>query len=328
MPAISPPAQLWLLATSHFLPRCLHVVAELGVADHLGETPRPAEILARESDCDANALARMLRLLAVAGVFEATPEGWRHTELSRLLRSAHPQSMRAFARMMGGSVQWAALGELAHAARTGQAAVERIVPGGLWAHFKGHPEDAHIFDAAMTSKSIAEIAAVIPAFDFTPYGTIADIGGGRGHVLAAVLQAAPAARGILFDLPRVVAEVKAGARLEVQGGDFFRDGLPAADAYIVSQVLHDWPDEPARAILRAVRRAASPGAHLLVMEQILADTPGPHPSKVLDVVMLTLTGGRERTRTEYEALMDAEGFRFERAVPTASPVSVLVGVAV
>lgn len=185
MNRIPPPAQLWLLATGHFLPRCLHVVAELGIADHLGDAPMTAEILARGTGCAARSLARMLRLLAVAGVFEETAAGWTHTELSRLLRSDHPQSMCAFERMIGGRAQWAGLGELAHAARTGQAAIEKVVQGGLWNHLRDHPDDARVFDAAMASKSIGEIAALIPAFDFTPYRVIADIGGGRGRVLGA-----------------------------------------------------------------------------------------------------------------------------------------------
>lgn len=326
MHAVPLPAQMWMLATSHFLPRCLHVVAELGVADHLGDQPASAAALARAVGCDGPALSRMLRLLAVAGVFEEGPQGWSHTALSRLLQSNHPQSMRAFARMIGGRVQWSAAGELAHAARSGQAAVESCVPGGLWAHFRDHPEDGRIFNAAMTSKSIAEIAAIIPAFEFTPYRVIADIGGGRGHVLAAVLAATPGAHGVLFDLPRAVADVTASPRMELCGGDFFHDPLPNADAYIVSQVLHDWADDDAAAILRAVRKAARPESHLLVIEQILPDTPGPHVAKVLDVVMLTLTGGRERTRSAFESLFTAGGFRLERVVPTTGPISVLVGV--
>lgn len=327
MDPISPPARLWLLATSHFLPRCLHVVAELGVADHIGDGPVGLEPLARQSGCDAPALARLLRLLATAGLFEEAGEGWAHTELSRHLRSDHPQSMRAFARMIGGPLPWAALGQLGTAARTGRAAVEGVVAGGLWEYFTSHPDDARVFDAAMTSKSFAEIAALIPAFDFSGYPLIADIGGGRGHVLAAVLEATPSATGILFDLPRVVAGADPGPRMRVQGGDFFHDELPQADAYIVSQVLHDWDDDAAAAILRAVRRAASPTSQLLVVEQVLPATAGPHPAKVLDVVMLTLTGGRERTREDYAGLFQAAGFRLDRVVPTAGAISVLVGMA-
>jgi hypothetical protein len=326
MDPIPAPARLWLLATGHFLPRCLQVVAELGVADHIDDGPIRLDLLARQSGCDAPTLARMLRLLETASLFRQVGDGWAHTDLSRYLRSDHPQSMRAFARMIGGPIQWAALGELKSAAQTGQSAMKTVVPGGIWEYVKSHPEDARVFNAAMTSKSAAESAALIPAFDFSPYARIADIGGGRGHVLAAVLAATPSANGILFDLPHVVPAAAENPRMQVQGGDFFADALPQADAYIISKVLHDWADEEAAAILRAVRRAAPAGSHLLVIEQVLPLAPEPHPAKVLDVVMLTLTGGRERTRDEYASLFEAGGFRLEKVGPTNGAISVLVGV--
>ncbi|MEO8566045.1 MAG: methyltransferase, partial [Betaproteobacteria bacterium] len=244
---------------------------------------------------------------------------------SRAIRTDHPQSMRAFIRMIGGRLNWAAAGELEHAAQTGKAAVEKLVPGGLWTYFRDHPDEASIFDAAMTAKSSAQIAALVPALDFTRYGIIADVGGGRGHILAAALGAAPSAKGILFDQPAVVANVAPRPRITVQGGDFFKDRLPVADAYILGNVLHDWADDEAIAILRSVRRAAPAQAELLVLESILPDGPEPHHAKVLDVVMLTMTGGRERTHRDYQALLEAGGFRLDRVVPTASPISVIVG---
>jgi len=245
-----------------------------------------------------------------------------------MIRSDHPQSMRPFIRMIGGRLQWAAAGELAHAARTGGAAIDQLVPGGLWSYFPGHPDEARIFDAAMTAKSNAEIAALIPAFDFSRYGVIADIAGGRGHILSAALAAAPKAKGILFDLPSVVGKLASLPRTAIHGGDFFKDALPAADAYILSNVLHDWPDPEAQAILRAIRRAAARHAELLVLESLLPEGPEAHHAKVLDIVMLALTGGRERTQRQYQALFEAGGFRLDRVVPTTGPVSVLVGIPV
>jgi hypothetical protein len=322
-----PPARFWALATGHFLSHCLHVAAEIGVADCLDDSPRTTDALARECGCDANALGRILRLLATVDVFKDAADGWLHTDQSRLLRSDHPSSMRAFARMMGTPVMWAGSGELTHTARTGETAIQRVVPGGLWAYFKDHPEDARVFNDAMVSKANAMIAALLAAFDFSPYSVIADIGGGRGHILRAILDATPETTGVLFDLPHVLAGVAPSERLALHGGDFFNDRLPHADAYILSEVLHDWPDEEAAAIVRAVRTAAPKGSHLLVLEVVLSEQPGLHPSKVLDVIMLSLTGGRERTRVEHQALMRAGGFHLERVVSTGDPVSVLVGVA-
>ena len=322
-----PPARFWALATGHFLSRCLHVAAEIGVADCLDNSPKALDALARECGCNANALGRILRLLATVDVFENGADGWLHTDLSRLLRSDHPSSMRAFARMLGGRLQWAGLGELLHTVRTGETAIERVVPGGIWAYLGDHPDDARVFDDAMVSKANAMIDALLPAFDFSPYSVIADIGGGRGHILRAIMDATPRASGILFDLPNVLASVAPSTRIELRSGDFFKDRLPQADAYVISEVLHDWPDEQALAIVRAVRSAAREGAHVLVLEAILPDEPGPHAAKMLDVIMLALTGGRERTRGEHEALMRAGGFQLERVVSIANPVSILVGVA-
>lgn len=321
---IPPSARIWQIATGHLLPRCLHVVAELGIADRLAETPMTAAALAHGTEIDADALDRMLRLLAVAGIFEARRNAWAHTDLSRVLRDDHPQSMRAFVRMIGDRLNWAAAGELAHTLRTGQTAITKIAPEGMWAYLQSHAETARIFDAAMTAKSGAEIAALVPAFDFTRYKTIADIGGGRGHILAAILAATPEAQGVLFDQPAVVAAVSPSPRMRAQGGDFFRDALPVADAYILGNVVHDWADREAEAILRNVRRAAPRHAELLLLESMLPEGPEPHLAKVLDIVMLTITGGRERTQREYEALLGAAGWRLDRAVPTASPVSVIV----
>ena len=319
-----PSAQLWQIATGHLLPRCLHVVAELGLAGQLADAPMTAEALARASGTNAGALDRMLRLLAVVGIFEARGNAWAHTDLSRLLRIDHPQSMRAFVCMIGSRLNWTAACELEHAARTGKAAAEKIVPEGLWAYYRDHPDEARIFDAAMTAKSIAEIAALIPAFDFSSYGVIADVGGGRGHILAAVLAAAPNAKGILFDLPQVVANLSPPPQMSLLGGDFFNDPLPTADAYILGNVLHDWADNEAEAILRAVWRAAPKHAELLVLESILPEGPEPHLAKVIDIIMLTVTGGRERTRADYQSLLASGGFRLDRVVPTAGPVSVIV----
>lgn len=321
---IPPSARIWEIATGHLLPRCLHVVAELGIADRLAETPMTAAALAHGAEIDADALDRMLRLLAVAGIFEGRRNAWAHTDLSRVLRDDHPQSMRAFVRMIGDRLNWAAAGELAHTLRTGQTAITKIAPEGMWAYLQSHAETARIFDAAMTAKSGAEIAALVPAFDFTRYKTIADIGGGRGHILAAILAATPEAQGVLFDQPAVVAAVSPSPRMRAQGGDFFRDALPVADAYILGNVVHDWADREAEAILRNVRRAAPRHAELLLLESMLPEGPEPHLAKVLDIVMLTITGGRERTQREYEALLGAAGWRLDRAVPTASPVSVIV----
>ena len=196
-PAMDDPADgLLRISMSHGLPRCLHAVAELGIADALGESPRSAEELARDTGTDAGALARTLRVLSAEGIFEARDGAWGHTPASRLLRSEHPQSMRSFVRMIGLPVYWRGFEYFADALRTGESVQEKVVPGGYWKYLTENPEAARLFDEAMIGKAAGQIAGVLGSYDFSAFETIADIGGGRGHLLAAVLQAAPRAHGV------------------------------------------------------------------------------------------------------------------------------------
>jgi hypothetical protein len=314
------------VAMGHLLPRCLHAVVELGVADHIGDAPMSAEALAEATGANADALDRILRLLASAGIFEPRGKLWAHTERSRILRSDHPRSLQPYLRWLGARMTWHCIGELQHSLRTGRPVFEKFRSGGTWDYFRDNPEAGRAFDAAMESRAREEIAALVDAFDFTRYGVIADIGGGRGHILAAVLDASPGAKGVLFDQPAVVAAVEPHPRMSLQGGDFLEGPLPAADAYIVGHVLHNWADEQAQAILRSILRSAPAKAELLVLESLVPEGIEPHRTKVVDIQMMLFNGGRERTRPEYESLFAAAGFRVDRIVPTSCPTSIMVGV--
>ena len=197
--------------------------------------------------------------------------------------------------------------------------------GGLVVYFADHPIEGIHLQPGDGGKSAGVIPAVVDAYDFTPFKTVADIGGGHGHLIRAILGRVPAASGILFELPHVVADSKgvASDRLRLEAGDFFADPLPVADAYLLMEVIHDWPDDDAAKILDAIRRAAPEHARVVIVEALMPEVAGPHFSKTLDIVMLAVTGGRERTPAEYEVLLRAAGFRFERIVPTASQYSVV-----
>jgi hypothetical protein len=307
------------------LPRSLHAVADLGVADALDDEPRTPSDLAAVVGAHPDALARVLRLLSAYGVFEVDGDKVRHSAASRLLRSDHPHSMRAFARMFGLDFNWNAYSEFGHSVRTGQPATIKTSPRGFWAWIQENPEAGQIFNEAMVSKAQAHVSAVVAAYDFSRFGTIADIGGGRGHLLQAVLVAGRSARGVLFDLPNVIREAAAAAsdRLKLQAGDFFKDHLPAADAYMLMEVIHDWADEESLAILKAIRRAAKAGATLVIIEQLVPDDNEPHWSKMLDIHMLTLLGGKQRTAKEYGDLLRRAGFELLREHPTHSDVSIM-----
>jgi hypothetical protein len=314
------------LAAGYCLPRCLHMVANLGVADALDETPRTASDLATAVSAHPEALGRVLRLLAAHGVFEMHgADTFRHSPASRLLRSDHPQSMRAFTQMLGLPILWSSFGAMEHSVRTGLPAASEVFPGGFWEYLAQHPEEGRVFNAAMVAKAQGAVAGILASYNFSGFGLIGDIGGGSGHLLRAVLDTVPSAKGVLFDLPHVIEEAAgvASERLTLEAGDFFQDDLPRCDAYLLMEIIHDWRDEEAAAILKAIRRAAPADAKLLVIETIVPDDPGPDWSKVLDMVMLTLFGSLQRTQQEYEALLAQSGFVLLREIDTHAGISIL-----
>lgn len=314
--ALPLPAIVANTATAHFSARCLQVLASAGVADHIGEPPLPAAAIAKAAGVNADALARMLRLLAMHGLFEETGSGWRHTPASALLRSDHPQSMRAFAAMMGDPTNWNSLAVLDHSLKTGRTAAEKVFPDGVWAYYAQNPDLNRQFDAAMTAKSHGDIPGLLAALDVTGVATVADIGGGRGHFVRAILDAHPRLRAVLFDQPAVVANAPDHPRLTKVGGDFFKDDMPKAEFYLMTHIIHDWADKEALAILKNLRRAAPKGARLVLYELALPEGPEPHPAKTIDIVMLAVVGGRERTVKEYDALFAAAGWTSAGMIPT------------
>ena len=325
----NPFATITQLAGGYCLPRCLHVVADLGVADALDETPQTATDLAASVGAHPEALCRILRLLAAHDVFELRGDTFGHSPASRVLRSDHPRSMRAFAQMFGLPVFWATFEELAHSVKTGQPAISQVYPEGFWTYLAQKPEAGQVFNAAMSAKAQGAVAGILAAYDFSGFTTIADVGGGNGHLVRAILDTVPTATGVLFDLPHVIdaAYGTPSERLTVQAGNFFQDALPSCDAYLLMEIIHDWGDAESVAILQAVRRAAPPDARLLVIEAIIPDDPGPDWSKLLDIHMLTLLGGKQRTQPEYAALFTQSGFRFVREVDTGAGISILEAVA-
>ncbi len=267
----------------------------------------------------------MLRLLAAHGIFEVAAGGYRHTNSSLLLRSDHPMSMRAFARLNGLPVFSATFAELGHSVRTGSPALELVAPNGLWPYLQEHPEEAAVFEGAMTAKAHADVSAVLDVYDFSRHGRIADLGGGHAHLIEAILATHHDVTGVLFELPHVAEEVTASPRLEVIGGDFFTDPLPSCDAYMLMNILHDWDDERASTILAAVSKSSEPGAAVLVIETVMPEGPEQHWAKTLDVLMLAVTGGRERTEAEYRRLLGDAGIDLVRTLPTATPFSIVEG---
>jgi hypothetical protein len=313
------PAQAILgLSTAYWASRCLHVAAELGVADVLGEEPQSAETLAATLGVKADPLHRVLRCLTNHGVFAMTDGKFAHSAASRLLKSdAHP-SLRALPRMMGLKMHWDAYGQLEHTLRTGEPGVDRATGEGLFDYFDRNPDHGRVFDEAMTAKSFAQIGTSLAAYDFSPFKTIGDIGGGAGHLLAAVVDATPGAEGMLFDLPSVVerAAERPHPRIRRVGGDFFKDPIPPCDAYLMMTVLHDWSDAEAAQILAAIKRTAPTAAKLVLLEAVVDLSKGYDFGMDLDIEMLVMTTGRERTAEEWTAVLAEGGWRLTRIIPT------------
>jgi hypothetical protein len=316
--------------------QALSVAATLGVADLLAAGPRTSDDLALESGADPDALYRLLRALAAVGVLREEDERrFALTALGEPLRSDVPGSLAGWAEFVGRPAFWQSWGALLHSVRTGENAFRHVHGADVWSWRAERPDENAAFDRAMASLTGGVDRALLEAYDFGRFGTVVDVGGGNGTLLASLLGAYPAMRGILFDQPQVTdsAEDVLGAagvadRARVVGGSFF-DGVPeGGDAYVLKAIVHDWEDPEAIAIMQACRRAASDGAVLLLIERDLGapnEAPG---AKLSDLNMLVNPGGRERSLEEYAALLDAAGFRLVAATPTASGLSVFEAAAV
>ena len=312
------------VAAGAVLPRCLHAVANLGVADAIDDIPQSADMIAAATGAHPEALARALRLLAATGVFEYRDGLFAHSPASRLLRSDHPQSMRQLARMFGLNAFWPMVGDIEYSIKTGLPSSDHVLKGGLWGYLSSDADASRVFDDAMTGKAHGQVDGVIGSYDFADVRTLADIGGGRGHLLRAILDSNPSASGVLFDQPHVVKQVAASDRMTTQGGDFFKDTLPSCEAYLMMEVIHDWDDDHAQQILSRIRASAPPGARVLMIERLIPDNDGPSFPRTLDLWMLMISG-KQRSLDEYAALLASTGFRFTRAIDTQAGDTIVEG---
>jgi hypothetical protein len=309
--------------------RALWCAAELGVADHLNGVPRSVEELAAATSADAGALYRVLRLLAPLGVFHEEPgRRFTQTAMSATLRSDHPARTRAAVRMFGSDHIWQAIGAMRTTLSSGGTGWDAAHGKPIFDWLTAHPADAAIFNDAMIGIHGGEVPAVADAYPFA--GTVIDVGGGSGNMIATILRRHPDARGLVFDMPHVVEE--ASRRLAAEGlsdrggvvpGSFF-DSVPAGgDVYVLSHIIHDWDETRCVQILERCRAAKNAGGKVLIVEMVITPPNVAHPSKMLDVVMLAVTGGQERTEDEYRALLAKAGLRLTRVIPTYSPVSIV-----
>ena len=334
-PALPPPVQLFLMSEGVVISTALSLAAELGIADLLADGPRSGEELAEATSTHPRSLHRLLRLLSSVGVFtEARPGRFALTPLGEGLRSTVPGSMRSWLRMVGLKVWFHTYAEALHSLRTGEPAFARSVGMEFFDYLATHPQEGEIFNAAMSDFGRGVAAAVVQEYDFSGVDKAVDVGGGNGSLISAILQANPRLTGILFDQPHVAEDAHksitaAGLakRCEIVAGDFFSSVPAGGDVYILRWIIHDWDNDRALTILRNCRAAMNATARLLLVETVIPPGDEAHPGKLVDFVMLTALGGQERTAEEYRRLLDEAGFRLNRIVSTASPMSVLEAVA-
>jgi hypothetical protein len=316
-------ARLARLADGYLITQLLHVAVVLGVPDALGAGPRPIVDLAREVGVVPELLQRVARGLAAEGVLEELGDGrFALTAMGELLRTGTPGSLRGTV-IARGELYFGASAGLLDAVRRGGTPFENV-NGRAFFDFVGEdPDRLAAFSASMADRSAHESAAVVAAYDVSGWDSVVDVGGGTGAMLRAVRERAPHADVVLFDRP----EVAAGSDLPAVGGDFFEAVVPAgADAYILSRVLHDWDDREALRILQACRAAMRPDSVLMVVEAVLPERAVDDPAAVrMDLMMLVLLGGRERTAAEYARLLEAAGLRQTAVIPTGAGVHVLEG---
>lgn len=325
--------QMLQMLNAFILVQALHTTAALGIADRLSTRSLTAEELAKDAGAHPQSLYRLLRMLAAAGVLRE--DGERRFALTRLgatLQKDVPGSVRDWALFVGSPEMWQVWGQLLDTVTTGEAALPRVHGMALWQLLAEHAELGAAFDRWMSRQSDQHNAALVASYDFSPFRTVADIGGGQGSTLAAILTAHPSLHGILLDLPQVVTRTpaldEAGVlhRCTVIGGDMLREVPAGADVYLVKRVLMDWGDEQATAILRNCARAVPDGGKVLAVEMVLPADPQPGPGWGFDLLMLlNHPGGRIRTEDEYRALLLAAGLRLTKVWPTSSPNSVLEG---
>ncbi|MDD7935619.1 methyltransferase [Actinomycetospora straminea] len=327
--ATTEPASMRMMSLLYgsLIGRLVALVAEFGIADGCADGPRHVAELAAASDADPDVLYRVLRALAAGGVFsEVAPRTFALTDLAATLRSEVPGSMRDHARNWGSGEYLHTVAGLGGTLRTGKPSFATHHGTDWWSYLAAHPRRAAAFDRAMGDRARQIGAAVLAVYDLAGVRRLVDVGGGQGHLVAAVAERYPAVEAVVFDRPEVVAGAAdvVGHRAEAVGGDFFTAVPAGADCYVLSSVLHDWEDDDAVAILRTVRAAMDPAGRLLVLEVVLPEGDEPHVGKLLDIMMLALVGGRERTEREYATLLDRAGLRLERTIATAAPVSVVV----
>jgi hypothetical protein len=319
-----PRKKLLKMITGYWQAQAIHVAAKLGIADLIEKAPRSAAELAKETKTDPQSLYRLLRALASVEIFaEDEQRRFSLTPLAECLLDRHG-SQRAVAIMMGDE-HFRAWGDVLYSVQTGKPAFDHVHGMGVFDYYSKHPEEAKIFDAAMTGFHGPETQAMVDAYDFSGINTLVDVGGGNGTVISTILRKYPALKGIIERAKVSLQLAGLAQRCQTVSGSFFESVPEGGDAYLMRHIIHDWTDEQCRTILGNCRKVMKPGHRLLVIEMVVPPGNEPGLVKFLDLNMLVIPGGQERTEAEYRQLFASTGFKLTRVVPTTTEVSVIEG---
>jgi O-methyltransferase domain len=331
-PELAPPhVQLIEMGNAALVPMIVHAAAKFGLADHLANGPKGAEVLAGLTGTHAPSLYRLMRTLAGLGiVIEDSRHQFALTSLGEALKTGAPGAARSTILSFAADHMWRAMEMFPYSVETGKPSFDKVWGMPQFSWFAQHPAEASLFSEAMMGLFGREPSAVAAAYDFSGLNILVDVGGATGNMLTTILHRHVGLRGILFDLPHVEKDATAliqsrglADRISITTGSFFESVPTGGDAYLLSHIIHDWSETQALAILRHCREAVGIGGRLLLIEMVLPEDNTMHPAKIMDMVMLMALGGQERTQQEYRTLLDRAGFRLTRVVPTSSPSSVV-----
>lgn len=329
----SSPPILFQLATGYWLSQAIYVAAKLGIADLLKDGPQTSTALATATQSHAPSLFRMMRALSSIGVFEQVGQGrFALSPLAQGLRTGITGSLKATIITIG-EIHYQAYGDLLHSVETGSPSFNKVFGASLFEYLQRNAEACDAFNQGMSDLSSMLAYAVLLAYDFDGISSIVDVGGGEGKLLETILDFYPGVEGIVFDSSRTIERTKqrlcsdrSPRQCSYVAGDFFEAVPEGADAYLLCGVVHDWNDEHAIRILRNCRRAMKASGRVLLLEMLLPETADKHFGKLLDLNMLVMTGGRERTRAEFSVLLDVAGYKVTRIIDTMAPQSLIEAV--
>jgi len=318
------------IISGFWISRAVYVIAKLGIPDILNSGPKTAEELASATNTDAPSLYRVLRALASVGVVNSEDGRFALNALTETLVTDAPGSLRWFAISELGQEHYPAWGNLMHSVRTGEIAFDNRFGVDIWKYFANNPEDAAVFNDSMSGVTAVANEEILSLYDFSGFNKLVDVGGGHGGLITSVLKKNPNLKGVLFDAPEVIegAQTKIEAagladRLETASGNFFEAVPAGGDAYIMKWIIHDWDDQKSNTILRNIRNQIPANGRLILIDSVVPETNEPHFSKFIDLNMLVMTGGKERTEKEFQELLAAAGFRLLRVIPTKVPTSIV-----